>query len=426
MNIGIIGAGFTGLSAAQTLASLGHLVTVIEDQPVSGGFASGFREKTWKWSLDKYYHHLFTSDHSILNLAKKVRHKILFIRPITSTFVKGVSYRLDSPISLLRFPLLPIIDRIRTGITLAFLHINPNCHILEKTTSYKFINRYAGKKSWKIIWKPLFVGKFGKFTKKISAVWFWARIKKRSQALGYPKGGFTALVNSIQKNIDSNNGKIIHNTKILRIFKNNKILYVKTNKGLYSFDKVICTLPTPVFLKVTADLPTKYIRDVSQLKNLSSITMILKLKSKFLSDNTYWLNINEPNYPFIALVEHTNFIDKKMYGNQTLLYVGNYLENDDRYLKYTKNALIKEFVPFLKKIHQNFKKEDIIKSWVFKARFAQPIVDLKYKDRIPSHKTPIENLYLANMQQVYPWDRGTNYAVELGQKIAYIIHHNKL
>jgi hypothetical protein len=39
---------------------------------------------------------------------------------------------------------------------------------------------------------------------------------------------------------------------------------------------------------------------------------------------------------------------------------------------------------------------------------------------IPSFKTPLKNVFLANMEQVYPWDRGTNYAVELGQKIARI------
>ena len=31
------------------------------------------------------------------------------------------------------------------------------------------------------------------------------------------------------------------------------------------------------------------------------------------------------------------------------------------------------------------------------------------------------NVFLANIQQVYPWDRGTNYAVELGQKAAKLI-----
>ena len=70
---------------------------------------------------------------------------------------------------------------------------------------------------------------------------------------------------------------------------------------------------------------------------------------------------------------------------------------------------------FRKEINPDYKKS-VISSTLFKAPFAQPIVPKHYSKKIPPIITPLKNVYLANIQQVYPWDRGTNYAVELGKK----------
>ena len=57
MKIAIIGAGYTGLSAAYDLAKAGHEVTILEHSPTVGGLASGFTiEGT---SLEKAYHHIY-------------------------------------------------------------------------------------------------------------------------------------------------------------------------------------------------------------------------------------------------------------------------------------------------------------------------------------------------------------------------------
>jgi hypothetical protein len=75
-------------------------------------------------------------------------------------------------------------------------------------------------------------------------------------------------------------------------------------------------------------------------------------------------------------------------------------------------------MPHLKKINPMFSFSWVKKSWVWQAPFAQPIVTTNYSRNIPSLITPLPGIYLANIQQVYPWDRGTNYAVELGSKVA--------
>ena len=149
--------------------------------------------------------------------------------------------------------------------------------------------------------------------------------------------------------------------------------------------------------------------------------MVLSLKHSFLNDGSYWLNINELNYPFLALVEHTNFIDRKNYNGEHLLYIANYLPKDHKYFNYENSKLLEEFLPYLKKINSKFDEKDIKNYWVFKSPSAQPIVEIERSKIIPTFETPIEGLYLCNIEQIYPWDRGTNYSVEMAKKVSELV-----
>lgn len=423
MRIGIIGAGFAGLSSALMLAKKGHSVTVFDKNIVPGGLAKGFKAQGWRWALEEHYHHLFTSDWSIQDLAKDVKVPIVFKKAKTSTFFNGKIYQLDSILSLLRFPFLDLFEKTRTVLALGYLKLTPLWKSLENKISETFLTKSMGKKSWEILWQPLFVKKFGKFAKRIPAVWFWARIKKRSVSLGYPEGGFQKLADMAALQAKRNGAKFIYKTGISQIRPREGKLILIAGKKESIFDQVICTLPTNNFCQITPDLPPSYVKSVTSLKSLGAVDLILVLAKPFLPDKTYWLNINEKDFPFLAVVEHTNLVSKKHYAKNTLLYVGNYLEATHPYFKKTPQSLLKEFSPYLKKINPEFSKSWVRKMWVSKTPFAQPIIPLNYSSKIPSIKTPVKGLYLANIQQVYPWDRGTNYAVELGQKVAQLILH---
>lgn len=421
MRVGIIGAGFAGLAAGFKLAKKGQNVLIFESGKTPGGLAVGFTKVGWKWSLEKHYHHLFTTDKAIQKLAKEIGHKIYFKRPNTSTYYRGKISQIDSPASLLKFEHLIFFDRLRTGVILLFLKINPFWKSMERITVEEFLKKTMGKSSWDVLWKPLMVKKFGRFYKQIPLSWFWARIKTRSARLGYPEGGFLHLAKSIVKKIKEFGGKIYFETKITRIKSEKGKVSVKTEEGtIYKFDKVICTLPTPLFLKMVKTDPRNLSRNLRKLRGIGASNLILFLNRKFLKE-TYWLNINEETFPFLCIVEHTNFMDKRKYGNTHILYIGNYLENSHKYFGLNANKIFTEYLPFLKKINQKFSKSWVTGMKYSVAPFAQPIITKKYSKIIPKHKTGIPNLYLANIQQVYPWDRGTNYAVELGLKVSEII-----
>lgn len=425
MKVGIIGAGFGGLAIAYKLAKKGIDVTVLEKESFPGGLAVGFKEKKWWWTLEKHYHHWFTSDWSVRNLAREIGHEVIFKRPKTSTLINGKIYQLDSAGSLLVFPELPIIDRVRTGLVALYLKITPFWKPLEKVTAEKFLKQVMGPRSWEVLWEPLFKGKFSKYSSKISAAWFWARVKKRSPSLGYPKGGFLAFAQHLEKAVKKNKGKVNYNVGVESIEKTKSGFKIKTDKDIFKFDKVICTLPTPLFTKLTKGLPNDYVKKTLGLEGVGAVNLVLSLKKSLLDDGTYWLNVNEQGFPFLAVVEHTNFVNKRNYSGSHLIYVGNYVPHEHEYFKLNEKEMLEKFVPYLKKINKNLTKSWIKKSYLFKAPFAQPIVTLNYSSKIPDFKTPIKGLYLCNIQQVYPWDRGTNYAVELGEKVAELVLKSK-
>ena len=425
MKVGIIGAGFGGLSAGYYLAKQGVDVTIFESDENPGGLAVGFSQPKWKWTMEKHYHHWFTNDNSVLGLAKEIGHNVVTIRPKTSTFIGGEIDQLDSPLTLLTFNKLPLTERIRTGVIIGYLRYTNDWKSLEKITAEIFIKKYMGETSWKVLWEPLFVGKFQKYASQIPASWFWARIKKRTQSLSYPEGGFLSFAVSLHKSVKKYKAKIFYKTPVIKIEKVKDLIEVKTLKKGYFFDKVIVTLPSYPFAKITKGLSKDYVANLLDLKGVGAVNLVLSLSNQFLDDGTYWLNINASHFPFLAVVEHTNFMDKKFYNNEHLVYIGNYLPHEHEYFRMEGLGLLKEFYPYLKTINPRFTEKWVNNIFLFKAPFAQPIIPLNYSEKVPSFETPIAGLYLCNIQQVYPWDRGTNYAVENGKKVADILLKSK-
>lgn len=422
MKIAIIGAGFTGLAAAYQLTKEGHDVSIFEKDPQPGGLALGYKKREWDWTLENYYHHWFTNDNAILSLAKEINYPVLIKRPRTCVYIGKESYQLDSPLSLLQFPKLPFWDKLRMAETLAILRFNPFWKDMEKVKATSFLPRAMGEKAYKMIWEPLFVNKFGDFADSISLAWFWARITKRTPSLAYPEGGFLRFAKAIEKKVTQQGGTFFYNSSISRIEEKNNKTTVTYDGKKETFDAIIVTIPSFYFLKITPQLPEDYTKKLSKLQGIGAMTAILRLKKSFLKDKTYWLNVCDPTAPITAVVEHTHFMDKKHYNNEHILYLGNYLPTDHPYYSMSNEQLMQEFDPFLEELHPGYKK-DLIGVDVFRVPFAQPIITTNYSKVIPPFTTPLPHVFLANMQQVYPWDRGTNYAVALGEKIAKLVTH---
>lgn len=412
MKIAIIGGGFTGLAAAYTL-SKSHSVTVFEKDNELGGLAAGFKGAGWTWRLEKTYHHWFTNDQDIIGLAHELglKNKLIIKRPVTANYWQGGAYQFDSPLSVLRYPGLSTPAKLRTSLFVAAAKINPFWQPLENISAKKIAKSIGGDEAWKNLWEPLMVAKFGNFSDKVSAAWLWARLKKRTQNLGYIEGGFYTLAEALAEAIKKNGGTLNLGAPVNSIKQIDSSFLI----GNTTFDKVLLTVPSPLILKIFPKLKFNYV------PHLSAQTLILETKDPILP-KVYWLSILERDFPFLAAVAHTNFMDKKYYAGHHLTYFGNYLPEGHPFLSLTKDQLLKKFLPFIKRLSPGFDYERLtINSYLFTAPFAQPVQLLRYSRLAPKMETGMPNLYLANLDSIYPWDRGTNYAVELGKRAAETI-----
>jgi protoporphyrinogen oxidase len=277
------------------------------------------------------------------------------------------------------------------------------------------------------LWEPLLVGKFGEYYKEVNMAWFWARIHKRSYRLGYFEGGFQAFVDALTKTVQQRGATIHLNCAISAITPlpdgQLSLQFRPAESGAaaepaQTFDRVLATVSPRFLAQMAPALPADYLASLKQLKSMGAVVLILALKQQ-LTEGHYWINIpKEEGFPFLALVEHTNYIDRRHYGNDHIVYCGDYLPPDHEYFSLSKEELADRFLPSLPRFNPKFNISWVKDSWLFKARYAQPVPPVNHSANIPSLKTPIPGLFWASMSQVYPWDRGTNYAVEIGRRAA--------
>jgi len=432
MKIAIIGAGYSGMSAAWDLRKAGHEVIIYESADYVGGLASGFKEPGWKWSVEKFYHHWFASDKHMLGIIEELglSDKVLFPRPYTVMYHDGKFYPLDSILKAILFPGLGWgINKIRFGLVGLYLRLTTNWKDLEKYTVDEWMRKWTGETVYKLMWEPLVIGKFGtKYSKQVNMAWMWARLHARTTRLGTFEGGFQAFADQFAEKLIAAGVEIKLSTPVTHIQRNANTaeFELTTTDGVEKASQVLVTLAPGVAAKMVPSLPKEYLEGLLRLKSMGAVVLTLSLKHQLSREGYYWYNIpKSAGFPFLAVVEHTNYVSPENFGGEHIVYIGDYIEPEHEYFQLTKEELLEKFAPSLKKFNPDFEPGWINKIWMYRTAYAQPVPLVNHSQNIPSIKTPIDGLYFASMSQVYPWDRGTNFAVEIGRKAASLIMENK-
>lgn len=436
VRIAIIGGGVAGLTAAYELAGDGDAeVHIFENGPELGGLASGFKgRESWEWPLEKFYHHLFTNDYDILRLTERIgADDLLQIhRPSTVMHFQGGNYPLDSPAHLLRFPHLSLPEKLRMGLVLAYLkyHPRPPWRVFDRLVADEWLARWMGETAYGKLWQPMLEGKFGPFFEEVNLAWFWARVYKRTPRLGYYQGGFQAFVDRLGSATRERGVTIETNAPVRSVsplpeggfrIETGEKGEAGESPAARDFDVVLATVSPGLMQRLVPALPGSYLAQLGSLRHMGAVVMTVALDRPLLKD-TYWVNVPKAEgLPFLVLVEHTNMIDPGHYGGDHLLYLGDYLEPSHRYFSMSQEELLAEFLPALPRFNREFRPEWVTGAWLHRATYAQPVPVRGYAEMIPDLRTPLRGLYFASMSQVYPWDRGTNYAVEIGQRAAGMI-----
>ncbi len=421
MKIAIIGAGITGLTAAYDLTKSGNKVVLFESASQVGGLASGFKADGWDWTLERFYHHWFASDRHVLALAAELgcRAKVIFPRPTTVMYHRGQFHPLDSPMAVLRFPGLGWgMRKLRFGLTTLYLRLSHDWHPLERVTAAEWLTRWAGERVYRTMWEPLLLGKFGRFAPQIPMSWMWARLHARTPRLGTFEGGFQAFLEIIADRVRAQGGEIRLQHPVTRITSSMESgVHVESDGSKHHFERCLTTCSPQQLAKLASQLPPDYRRQLLQLQSMGAVVLVLALK-QHLSEH-YWFNLPaQAGFPFLALVEHTNFVSPTHFGGKHIVYCGDYLESDHEYFRLQKEELLERFLPALSRFNADFEAGWVQRSWLFRSRYAQPVPRVDGSRTLPALRTPLPYLWLASMSQIYPWDRGTNYAIELGRRVA--------
>ena len=432
MRVGIIGAGAAGLAAAYELGEHGHQAAVYERAPVLGGQASTFDVGGER--LERGYHHLFTSDTDILDLVDRIGlgHQMRWIDSKVGTLYDGKIYNFVTPLDLLRFTPLSFIDRLRLGLVTLHLRRRKDWRSLEGVTAAEWLRKKAGDSVYETFWGPMLRGKFGEdFYTQVGMAWVWGKIHTRfasrgkglaKEVLGYPIGSFGEIFDVLAQKITEHGNQVHTSASVRRIVVEDgratgmEVELEGREPSVEGFDAVIATTPSYIFPKLVPALPDDYMSKLTGVNYMAAVLVILVLDRPL--SHVYWLNVADRSIPFVGVIEQTNLIPPEHYGGKHIVYLSNYLSSSHRLYKLDHQELLKEYLPHLRKINPDFDESWIETSYHHRVDAAQPIIGTDYSSRLPDHRTPFEGVYLANTTQVYPEDRGTNYSVRMGRRVA--------
>jgi protoporphyrinogen oxidase len=422
----VIGGGFTGLTAAYELARQGVDVTVLEADPEVGGLAGTFDVNGER--LEKFYHHWFTNDRHVNELVAELgtEDQVLYRPTRTGRYYANNFFRLSTPADVLRFTPLSFIDRIRLGLLALRARRVKHWKELEDLTAREWLEKLGGAGVYRVVWEPLLEGKFGEYASRVSAVWFWNKLKLRggsrgkggAEVLAYYKGGFGALAARVADEVRALGGEIRLDTPATGVVVegDGRVTGVETAGGVLAADAVLNTLALPLVADMLeGQASPDYTASLRRIEYLANVCLVLQL-DRSLSD-TYWLNVNDPGFPFVGVIEHTNFEPAATYGGRRIVYLSKYLPESAELYRMNDEEVLQYCIPYLQRMFPAFDASWILDYNVWRARHSQPIVVKRYSELIPSVETPIRGLYLASMAQVYPEDRGTNYAIREGRAV---------
>ena len=389
MKFGIIGAGATGLAAAYDLSRKGHQVKIYESSDFIGGHAGTFEISGTE--LEKGYHHWFTNDTDILSLINEIglQEIIEWFPSSVGTYQDGQIYDFLSAFDLMKFRPLSLLNRVKMGLSSLKIRYIKDWQQLECISAKEWLSQNSNQEIYDSFWAPML------------------------------RGSFSHLFRKLAETCEMHSTEIFLSTRVNRIegLDSGQIsMSIGQNESEEIFDAVIASTPSHIFNHITEGLSEEYKTKLLNIKYMAAVLIILVMDRPLT--NVYWLNIADRSIPFIGVIEHTNLVEPEIYGNKRIVYLSNYLAEDDPLYNMSSKELFNTYLPHLEKINRDFSNEWVKEYHHFKIPNAQPVVDTNYSKNIPEHETGIQNLYLANTSQVYPQDRGTNYSVAMGRKMA--------
>lgn len=419
--IAVLGAGPMGLAVAYQLSLDGYKPVIFEADDRVGGMTASFDFNGLE--IERYYHFHCISDASFLRLLDElhIADKMHWVETRMGYWYQNRLQPWGNPVALLKFRGLGLVAKFRYGLH-AFLSTKRNdWRPLDEVEATGWIKRWVGAEAYEVLWRKLFELKFYDYTEGLSAAWIWSRIRRIGRSrynlfkekLGYLEGGSNTLLQAMKQFIEARGGEIRLSEPVKKVLiEDNRIVGVETANGHESFDKVISTVPLPYVPKMIPDLPGDILVRYNAIKNIAVVCVIAKLR-KAVTEN-FWLNTNDPQMDIPGLVEYSNLRPL----DHHVVYVPFYMPGEHAKFGDSDDVFIDKVRRYVRKINPGIADEDFIDIRASRYRYAQPICDPGYLDKLPPVALPVHGLWVADTSYYYPEDRGISESIEFGRKMA--------
>lgn len=426
--VAVVGGGLAGLVAADRLLSAGLSVVVFEKYPEAGGLVGTF--EVGGEALERFYHHLFTSDADYVSLAGELGlgADVEWLPSRMGFFSGGRLYPFGTPASLLGFSPLGVRGRAELVLSTLRLRAIRDWRTLEGETAFGWLRRNGYGRVLDVVWGPLLTQKYGRRAEEIGLVWLWGKIALRTRSrdrtglgerLGYLRGSFGRVVDALLARVAERGGALRPARPVKVVRRDDGRWRVGFRGGEEDFDLVLSTVAIPELLRLAPDLPEETRARWGTISYAHALCPVLVLDRPLTP--FYWTNVGDVTMPFGGLIEHTNYVPASRYGGRHVVYLSDYVLPDDPKWTAPDRDLWDLYLPAVSRLAPAFGEARVLERHLFRAEHAQPIVGTRYSEVRPRVRTGVPGLYSAAMAQVYPEDRGQNYAVRIAREAAAAI-----
>ena len=419
--VAVLGAGPMGLAVAYQLAKDGCRPVVFEADDRVGGMTAAF--DFGGLSIERYYHFHCISDAAFLQMLEELglSQKMHWVETKMGYYYQGRLQPWGNPLALLRFKGLGLMAKFRYGLHAFLSTKRTDWRPLDKLEATSWIKRWVGAEAYEVLWRKLFDLKFYDYAHGLSAAWIWSRVRRIGRSrydlfrekLGYLEGGSETLLQGMRAAIEAHGGEFRLGSPVSKVvIESGRVRGVESKGEFHAFDKVVSTIPLPLVPRIMPDLPADVLQRFQSVRNIAVVCVIVKLR-KPVTEN-FWLNTNDPDMDIPGVVEYTNLRPL----DQHVVYVPFYLPGDHPKYQEPDDVFLAKVKRYLMKINPALTDADFIDARASRYRYAQPICEPGYLDKLPPVGLPVRGLWVADTSYYYPEDRGISESIGFGRDMA--------
>jgi len=430
-NVAVLGAGVTGLTAAYRLLQSGARVTVYEARDEAGGLASTADFGDFSW--DRFYHCILTSDGPLLKLIGDLglTNDLVWRKTNVGFFIDNQLYPMGSMREFLAFPHLNLWQKFRFACGILYGCSIRDGRELESIDVGEWLRRVFGSQIYTIMWEPLLKCKLGDCRDEASAAFIWSTIRRlystrernssREECLGYIRGGYRTVLSRLCSEIERLGGHLRTRTKVEQVSREEQGLCVSGGSQVDAYDQVIATIPSSAVARIAPELSDGFRQRLLAAKYLGIVCVVLVLERSL--SPFYVTNLADNGVPFTGIIEMSNLISSSETAGHSLVYLPKYTAPDDTLFQASEDEIWSHFRESLIRVMPNFDDSLVLRRFLFRERFVQPVPTLRYSATLPPMRTDMPGLFLANTTQIVNSTLNNNAMVSIAEQAVDMVAH---